>query len=758
MNKFLIFLLLVAAVSLNAQVTITPIPEQCINNPVIRLNASPMGGTWAGQGITNANTGDFLPAIAGVGVTKVKYTYNNVSDSIFVTVNAKPNVLLQDKHRCEGDAPAIFFAGNGYTTYNWNNGMSYASNLYTSSAGVHTVVVTNVNGCKDTSSASLINNPNPLVDLGPDIVTCAGHPIQLDAGTGFQSYFWGQAGSGTSQTVTANSAGTYFVVVSDANGCKDSDVVVVIHQSVPIVDLGPDKTACVNEVVQLDAGAGFASYYWSWGGSTGQTANLQVNSKQQGCTIVRVDDGSGCAALDTICISFVDCDSINKVKGTVFNDLNQNGTQDNGELGLKNVPVYAQTANYYSMTTTDVFGNYSVNTFETGTATVYIQLPYNSQLISPSSPAYHSISISAMNDSVVGKNFAVHFLPDIHDVKVDLSTNLARPGFQTICNAYVYNKGTVTEKNISLDLAYDNILTPSASSIPYSNANNILTFAIDSIKAGESKLVSVSFNVAQGANHLGHQLDYFGDVSLLTNDVYLSDNKDTCFRIITGSYDPNMKESALGEGNISPSTKEIEYTIHFQNTGTDTAFTVVVKDSLNKSVFDYKEVEMLCASHKYTYSIDTAGVIAFTFNDILLVDSTTNEPASHGFVKFKVKLNQGLGLGTVLKNKGYIYFDFNAPIITNEATNTLSNSVGVNEISNLNFKVFPNPSNDKITLMASSASLYSVEVYDVLGKRVYVQSNLQNAHVVNVSSFEKGIYFVRILQDGKQQVEKIIVQ
>jgi hypothetical protein len=68
----------------------------------------------------------------------------------------------------------------------------------------------------------------------------------------------------------------------------------------------------------------------------------------------------------------------------------------------------------------------------------------------------------------------------------------------------------------------------------------------------------------------------------------------------------------------------------------------------------------------------TGGIVKFNFPNINLPDSLSDEAGSKGFVRFKVKLKDNLPLGTTIENTAYIYFDFNAPIITNTTVNTIA--------------------------------------------------------------------------------------
>ncbi len=143
---------------------------------------------------------------------------------------------------------------------------------------------------------------------------------------------------------------------------------------------------------------------------------------------------------------------------------------------------------------------------------------------------------------------------------------------------------------------------------------------------------------------------------------------------IRASYDPNDKSvSPAGVGpthRVDPGTP-LTWLVRFQNTGTDTAFTVVIRDTLSAAL-DISTLRVTAASHPYTVGLEGAAqpVLVVHFANILLPDSLTNEPASHGFVQFTMAPLPGLDLGTEVHNTADIYFDFNSPIITNTASIT----------------------------------------------------------------------------------------
>jgi len=121
---------------------------------------------------------------------------------------------------------------------------------------------------------------------------------------------------------------------------------------------------------------------------------------------------------------------------------------------------------------------------------------------------------------------------------------------------------------------------------------------------------------------------------------------------------------------ISPDTK-IEYIINFQNTGTAAAVNVEIRDDLSLLI-DESTFEFMSSSHNATVSIDSSRMISFYFEDINLPDSTSNEPMSKGYVKFRVALVPGVMPNDIVNNQARIYFDNNPPIYTNTTENILN--------------------------------------------------------------------------------------
>lgn len=235
-----------------------------------------------------------------------------------------------------------------------------------------------------------------------------------------------------------------------------------------------------------------------------------------------------------------------------------------------------------------------------------------------------------------------------------------------------------------------------------------------------------------------------------------------------GSFDPNDKQcfprGVDDEHYILPGT-ELEYLIRFQNTGTDTAFSVVIRDTLQKD-FVLSSVRAGASSHPYKFEILGDGVLKFSFPNILLPDSTTNEPASHGFVKYSVRHRPDLPLGSILRNRAAIFFDFNEPVLTNETWHTVDtgfledHSVRVVEQPSSGgglpvLLVSPNPIGERaiISLEKTAANSFSgrqkLQISSVAGRVIFEKSLVGGQCVFERGDAPAGVYFLKLIENGR---------
>ena len=220
--------------------------------------------------------------------------------------------------------------------------------------------------------------------------------------------------------------------------------------------------------------------------------------------------------------------------------------------------------------------------------------------------------------------------------------------------------------------------------------------------------------------------------------------------------------------------------VRFQNTGTDTAFRVIVIDTLSEKL-DISTLQLGSSSHPYTFDVvgkDGRPVLIFTFEDIYLPDSTTDEVNSNGFLKFKISPDSLLEKGSIINNEADIYFDFNLPITTNNAWVTIYDttltgpSIQVEEIpTSINDDIYPaipltvspNPFIDGFSvsfpkqLISTGATL---TLFDALGKVLLIKTVNDKPEVAfEGTRLSPGLYFIELTtRKGNVGRTKIIKQ
>lgn len=243
----------------------------------------------------------------------------------------------------------------------------------------------------------------------------------------------------------------------------------------------------------------------------------------------------------------------------------------------------------------------------------------------------------------------------------------------------------------------------------------------------------------------------------------LNAEANNCTAII-GSYDPNDKQGfpkGIGEENLIPRNLELHYRIRFQNTGSDTAFTVIVRDTLSE-LLDHESVRLGSTSHTVEYH-SQGRVLAFHFNNIMLPDSTTNEPGSIGYLNYYVKQKSNNPESYEILNNASIYFDFNDPIVTNTHKYTVRPfvSTSVQEVfGHLDFQIFPNPSSQVVKLTFNQdIQNVSLSLLDLSGRIINQHIAVQKDHYLDVSYLKAGIYLLRA-ESGKELIgtKKLIIQ
>lgn len=209
---------------------------------------------------------------------------------------------------------------------------------------------------------------------------------------------------------------------------------------------------------------------------------------------------------------------------------------------------------------------------------------------------------------------------------------------------------------------------------------------------------------------------------------------------------------------IEPNT-DLEYVIRFQNTSNDPAYNIVVHDTLSKWL-DPTSVQLGAHSHPLKMTIDN-NILTFTFDDIMLATSDTNEAASHAFIYFRVKQLKDNPVGTNIYSKSTISFNFDPPIITNETVHRIGEafiSIGEGwrasptlDLSTTNLSIYPNPFSDRTTFKLEDDRLEKVQLrlYNHTGSLIRTEDYNGTQFYFYRKNLKAGLYFFELWSDNR---------
>ena len=447
---------------------------------------------------------------------------------------------------------------------------------------------------------------------------------------------------------------------------------------------------------------------------------------------------------DSILVSIPDLGTTcGNVNGTVYMDYNEDCVM--GYSGVETrVPgalLEFQPGPYYA--TANASGAYSIN-LPTGAYTMQqIATGIAQHCPPPPSP----VNVSGVQTLHVGDTALVPL-----DAQVTLTHGPARPGFQLQYAIEQANLTPATTGNTSTVFTFEPVLSfVSAFPAPTNISGNVLTWDQAALGAFGVRSIQVHLQVPPDISLVGTVLNASVSFSCANADVDLDNNITSSPVTVTASYDPNDKRAFTSTGSTSIWTIDedewIDYTIRFQNTGTDTAFNVVITDTLPETL-DPASITWGAGSHAHSRALIGQGVLKFIFPNILLPDSNVDEPGSHGFVGFRIRPRLPITPGTVIENIANIYFDYNPPVITEPSVLVAEFSTVVRELGEGGVQLFPNPATNVLNIRSMGMGLSEVMIIASDG-RVAGRTRVQGAAIaLDIGHLKAGVYTVEILTDG----------
>ncbi len=441
------------------------------------------------------------------------------------------------------------------------------------------------------------------------------------------------------------------------------------------------------------------SPYYTYGGYTFDTVITHIFS-MPGIYTSLYHDTAGAYPCDSIVnygnspSQLVIGSACSPLTGVFYIDSNNNCTYDTGEVTLGYWPyaLVDYTAGDTSYGWCDTFGVYSLNVIA-GDSFAVISDPAaafsfygtTGATLSPSCPSTGLYGFTATSGTSMAHDFAFTCAaPDTVDMSISGWCWGLVPGDTGVLsiwssNEYGYMCDTLSSTvTLTLDsrLTYQGMISgPAPTSISgstytwdFSSSGSLFDF--NAFMAVTTDTAATIFDTIVNTLFIAPTRVTDGD---------LPNNKYTWRQPVVSSWDPNEKQvSPTGygpEGFIKNETP-LSYMVHFQNTGSAPARNVTVVDTISADL-DISTLQVIGSSHAVQVYHFPGNIVKFRFNNIRLIDSTTNPAQSVGYIAYNILPHHNLAAGTQITNTANIYFDYNPAVVTNSTINTIDDSIGI---------------------------------------------------------------------------------
>ena len=364
---------------------------------------------------------------------------------------------------------------------------------------------------------------------------------------------------------------------------------------------------------------------------------------------------------------------------------------------------------------------------------------------------YYPVKYIAVNAS------SLHFDLSVHPVVPVTGVN------DQWGHIYVQNNiGTPINSTVKLSFDSRWYLTTESNPMP-TISGDTATWILPSVSptASSPKNIYYVLRKVSAALLIGEVVTGNFSASPLGGDAIVANNIVIRHDTVKAGCDPNYIENI--PGNCLPfttGTTQMQYNIHFENTGNDTAHNIFVLDTLSPNLNPHS-LKLIMASATMNVSLFNDGgynVVKFDFPGINLLDSS-HHGSCDGVVMYNINTLPHLADNSLLHGRAGIYFDTNPVVLTNTAQNTVG--CPVTSIFTVpteeEFEIYPNPGESEITIEVDNNTYKLVTITNTIGRIMQQQPLSNNATKLDIRPLSPGIYYIRLSQEnGSYRVAKFV--
>jgi uncharacterized repeat protein (TIGR01451 family) len=424
--------------------------------------------------------------------------------------------------------------------------------------------------------------------------------------------------------------------------------------------------------------------------------------------------------------------------GTVYFDMNGNGIEDPGEYGVHNFGVQMQPEAITTFTNSS--GDFGFTTWYDQVHTISPQLPQGWVVTSANATYTHTDSAHHY-----GNDFGINSIFPFSNLTVGITGGIPRCSTNVHYIVNYTNTGSLPANGRVLFIKDPATAFATSIPLPTTVSGDSLVYYFTNLLPMMSGQIDITLMLGAAGDTI-HFATYIAYDSMGT---YYASGENALTQIVVCSMDPNDKAvqpMGLFSDHRTLYTDPLYYTIRFQNTGTDTAFTVFIQDYLDEDL-DLSTFQLTGNSHPVLTTIYPNRMVEFRFENILLPDSNVDEPNSHGFVQYSIEANPNILLPAVVTNEANIFFDSNFPVLTNTVMNTLVSDLFVTVPvagDAWDALVFPNPFTEQTTIILNPQfqNIRSdLRIINIWGELVFRETIDGNRILLGRGTLSKGIYF-----------------
>lgn len=485
-----------------------------------------------------------------------------------------------------------------------------------------------------------------------------------------------------------------------------------------------------------------------------------LNHYKQGAAIAAAGDAFTCTfGTKDLYVAWFS-NTYNSILGAAYIDYNNNHLPDAGETGYPYGYAFIKSA-------ADSQQEHLFNTgwfyffTDSGTYTTHLSLYNDYFTITPQqyTTTHHTYGNA---DTLL---FALHPKPGKNDLEIKLINNQStRLGTENTYILSLTNKGASMGSGKVKYLLDPKLPAPVVTPMYQYMSGDTMIWNISGLPAGVTLSSAIRFT-ATGVS-MGDTLSSYAWIVNDSADIFPSDNYAALEETVRSSFDPNDKNILSGSNLTTQQVANgdyISYVIHFQNKGNDTAFKVIVLDTLSSNV-DINSLQVIGSSAPYTLQILQDHILKFIFDDIHLSSDTTNI-SSTGYIAYKLKAKSNLSAGSTINNTADILFDYNTPVKTNTVQTRIILLTSFTQIKSTkeNLSIYPNPNNGLFTVKFEDkhAGNIQLQLIDLTGKIILMESKQHrdiSEFTIDASTLSKGMYWLKVFDGNNSVIKAIVVQ